>query len=493
MIPSPTTTKRLLIPRWRSFADTTAAGELSANKSQKTLDVSSPNLAEFERRKEEWHKFPTEITAAELVETAIILGLEDAASGAAVFLANADTNVTTLVRRQSQQLLSRLNQCAEEEPLQIPTIREQLRQSPDDAILWVELSLRQIVSGATESAVRSMKAALKLAPDNRHVLRSAARLFSHLREPDVGYYLLRKSTATESDPWLMSAEIAMAGRVDKKPAYLRKGLLLLEATTNPRLDFSELAGAAATTFLEGSIPKRQAKKLFLQSLEAPTDNAIAQAEWASQFAGERFVDADKLPKFSRAKEAHALHLYSVGNYSEALAASQEWIAEERFSGRAYAFAASVANTMDDYKTAILICHQGIRHDPKSATLRNSLIFALISDDRLSDAEQAMLDVRLGIPDAFSELVGTANQGLMAFKRREFEKGEALYRNAINGFKRKGSEYLAISAHAYFAREAKRSGHPRSSEIVKEAMAAVGGKKHRIAERILKQLDPPIQL
>jgi Tfp pilus assembly protein PilF len=489
VITSPTTARRLLIPRWRSFATTTEAGELGARKSVKLLTASSPNLAELQKRRDSWHKSPSEVTAAELVESALVHGRDEIASGAAQFLASVQADVTPLVRRQSQQLLARLANQPQMKPLEQSAIRDRLRQSPDNAVLWVELALRQIISGAPESAVRSMRTALQLAPDNRFVLRSAARLFSHLHEPDIGYHFLRKSPATEYDPWLMSAEIALASRIEKRAAFLRKGLSVLEgAEGNPRLELSELAGAAATTYLDGTLPKRHAKRLFVQSLSAPTDSAVAQAEWASQATGERFLDASMMPEYTRAKEAQALHAFNIGNYEVSLTAALDWIAEEEFSGRAHLAAASAANTMDNYTKAIEICNKGVWLDPRSPHLRNNLIFALASSDQLTKAEHEIAQLRAISIDQVSALVLVANQGLVAMRKLQFTEGEALYRKSMIGFRRLGNEYLSVSALAYFAREADRANHPRAAEIVKELRAARPQRKHSVAERLLKQLS-----
>ncbi len=410
MITALSTSKRLLIPRWRTFHETTAAGELWAFRPLRAPDARSLPTNEFLRRQESWHRHPSEVTAAEFVESAIILGHEDAASGAAQFLTCVQANVTSLVRRQSQQLLARLNKSGKESSPLTTSIRDQLKQSPDDAILWVELSLKQIISGADDSAVRSMRTALKLAPDNRHVLRSAARLFHHLHQPDIAYHFLCKSSATEYDPWLMSAEIAVAARVERRPLFLKKGLSLLKSAPNPRLEFSELAGAAATTFLDGKISSKEARRLFHQSLAEPTHNAVAQAEWASQFSGERFLRAEEMQRFNRANEAKALYHFSNGDYAASLEAAKAWIDEEQFSGRAYSAAASAANTMDDYGSAISICKDGIRHNSKSAYLRNSLVFALASSNRLAEAELELQGLRLAVIDPISDLVKAAESG-----------------------------------------------------------------------------------
>lgn len=488
MITSPTTARRLLIPRWRTFETTISAGELSSEKQVRALSVSSPSLRELQNRQKYWCTAPSEVTAAELVESAIVHGCEEIATGAAQFLTSVQADVTPLVRRQSQQLLERTSNASTQTRKPIAALREQLRDWPENPILWVELALRQIISGARESAVRSMRIALQLAPDNRHVLRSAARLFSHVHEPDVGYYFLKKSPATENDPWLISAEIAMASRIDRRATFLRKGLSLLESSEGQSaLEFSELAGAAATTFLDGGV--KRARRLFMQSLSNPTDSAVAQAEWASQASGEKFFDADSLASFTHAKEAQALRAFSVGDYRTSLRAAIEWIEEEPFSGRAHATAASAANTMDDYARAIDICTQGIRQDPKSPHLRNSLIFALGASGNLQAAEAAIAEMKSVDLDRVNELILSANRGLVAFRRGRLGSGEAFYKAAIAGFKRQGHDHLSVSALAYFAREATRAAHPNAPAFVKELGAAAAVKKHKVAERILGELAP----
>ncbi len=495
MITSPSTAKRLLIPRWRSFADTLASGELASPKDSRKIAATSSNQAELLRRKDRWHHAPSEITAAELVESAIIFGAEELASSAAQFLTSVHANVTPLVRRQSQQLLCRLHQGTAQPDsafeAQHPSVREQLKDAPDNPILWVELALRQLTTGANDNAVRSMRTALQLAADNRFVLRSAARLFSHLRTPDVGYQLLRRSPATEYDPWLMSAEIALAARLEKRPQFLRKGLGILDSHLGGRLDLSELAGAAATTFLDGNIPKRQARLLFQQSLTVPTDSAVAQAEWASQAVGERFFEIDRVPLYRQAKEAQALHAYSVGDYAASLKSAKAWIREEPYSSRAHAAAAAAANTIDDYSEAISACETGLRYDPRSPSLRNSLAFALACSGRLSDAEQALSQMKFAAQDPVSDLVAEANRGLIAFRNGNLLEGQTLYQKAINGFKRRGQEFLATAALAYYAREASIALHPKAKEIVSEAQESIRQKKHPVAARVLSQVQTKV--
>jgi len=488
MISSPATTKRLLIPRWRPFVDAVDANELASDPSSKRT-VDPATQLELAKRVDKWRRVPTEATAAELVDAAIVLGVEEVASDAAQFLAAVHADVTQTVRRQSQQLLARLNSAATK-PISLETsIRERLRETPEDATLWVDLALRQTIAGSTDAAVRSMKAALHLARDNRFVLRAASRLFSHIHTPDIGYDLLRRSSATEYDPWLMAAEIAMAGRVDKKPAFLRKGLSVLERHSEGGLQVSELAGAVATTSLEGHIAPRQAKKLFVQSLTVPTPNAVAQAEWASQATGQRFLEPADLRKTPRAIEARALYSYAAGRFPDALAAAREWIGEEQFSGRAHSFAAASANTLDFFHEAIEICRLGIRHDPKSPSLRNSLAFALASTGKLLEAEQSLTEAaQLSEYTDLNRLVADANRGLIAFRRGQLDVGAGLYQKAIAGFRRLGFDQTALIAQAYLTREAVKANHPEAGAFERRVRAEMQQRRNAVAARVLGTIE-----
>ena len=123
-----------------------------------------------------------------------------------------------------------------------------------------------------EPAKRAMTVALQLAPHDRHVLRSAARLYFHIRDPQRAYSLIRRNEAAPYDPWLMATELALAMSIDKAPAFLKPGIALLESGSVMPHQITELAGAAASTYLTGAGPHRRSRKLFAQSLADPNDN-----------------------------------------------------------------------------------------------------------------------------------------------------------------------------------------------------------------------------
>jgi tetratricopeptide (TPR) repeat protein len=469
MITAPASQRRLLIPRWRSLSATLASQELAAPRAPSDLQRPSSFDRELLARLARWRKTPGTVAAAELLETALVHGHPSEAVAAARYLTR-DADATRLVREQAEALVRR-HEGAPLSPTHDDSIaywRQRTRVYPQDALAWVELALAHITQHHVEPAKRAMKVALQLAPYDRHVLRSAARLYFHIHDPERAYTLIRRNDATPHDPWLMAAELALAMSIDKSPAFLKPAITMLEERSYVPRQLTELAGAAASNYLTGSGPHRRSRKFFTQSLSDPNANAVAQAEWASQTQVERFLEQERLRGFRFANEAQALFAYSEGRFQDSVVAARAWIAEEPFSSRAYLGAASAANLAEAYDEASEFAKAGLRYDPESIHLRNSLAFSLGSADRLDDAEQQLKAITPETADRVQVLVAEANLGLIAMRRKRFEIAEQHYRKAIDGFRQSNIPTLQKSAMAYLAREAARADHPKAASFIVEA-------------------------
>ncbi len=107
MTAQPFRKNRDVVPRWRPVARVLAARELSMpNKSAKAPDFKVPD--ELKERLVAWRKNNDVITAAELVETAIVEGMESEAETAARMLIADGSTATALVQKQASTLLGRL-------------------------------------------------------------------------------------------------------------------------------------------------------------------------------------------------------------------------------------------------------------------------------------------------------------------------------------------------------------------------------------------------
>lgn len=229
------TRERQLIPRWRTFAFTNSRMELAAAAAVDSSNTEPSPSNDFKNKLLTWEMNPTLLAAAELVGASLVEDKEEMASQAAAFILSDQSGARPLVRYLATQSIERTqtvfiqskfdNLSAENRKQQW---RQRTRMYPENALAWVELALCEVIEGRDRSAVRAMNVALQLAPGNRHVARSASRLFVHLGDKERAYDTVAKNGSTASDPWLIAAEIAIAGLVDRSPRFVKQGRRLLE-------------------------------------------------------------------------------------------------------------------------------------------------------------------------------------------------------------------------------------------------------------------------
>src|SRR5205823_4591050 len=106
---------------------------------------------------------------------------------------------------------------------------------------WVDIARHYSIMGFNEQARRAIQKGVALAPENRFTLRSAARFYIHIGDPEVAHDILKRSEKTKSDPWLLAAEIAAATVAGRTSRLVRRGRGFLD--THPPFQATELASA----------------------------------------------------------------------------------------------------------------------------------------------------------------------------------------------------------------------------------------------------------
>jgi tetratricopeptide (TPR) repeat protein len=481
---------------------TLASRELSIPNRPTANDHPAVKPHDFLARLERWRLRPDLVTAAELVEAAIVEGRESDAIAAARRLLTVDETAAPLIRQQAAALLMRAG--ASDDIPDGPLLRAShglgpryyTRVHPRDPLAWVDLSLHQTISGQPEAAVRSMSVALALAPHNRHVLRSAARLFLHRNEPEKAHELILRNDATGHDPWLMSAEIALAEVAERRPRFLKSAQRFLERANVPARQISELAGALGTEeLLNGN--RRKARRDFASSLLDPTGNSLAQGEWAALDLGPALVPVARLKSAPEPSEALAFHLQRLGHFKYVPKVCIAWAAEDPFSIRPYEFGTATASFIERYNEAAVLALKGLELRPNAPSLLNGAAFSLACSGRLDDAKR-YLD-RIGyLSDAWWEYFTAANRGLIAFRSGDEDQALTRYREAIDGFARAGNAEMSARARVYLAREAILAGSEKSEQLLKEAQTAIAQHKgsretimtlRRAEETLLKKKSP----
>lgn len=463
-------TNRKVIPNWRSFSKTSSLGELDSFHSKfKTIrkDLSIVDYLDA------WKINKNTVYASDLLSAAVVNNLvsHQEVINAAKFILNnkEDSSFSQITLAESilhkkeeinfSDGFSKINsetllELSNPEVIRqrILFFRNAIREHPFNAIYYVEISRYFSILDLKEKAIAAMKVALHLSPNNRFVLRSAVRLFTHFEEIDLAHNLLRRNPITNIDPWLTSAEISLAMIRNRSSTFIKKGIELLNSNNITPFSFTELASSIGTfELLNGSSKKSRA--MFTKALLSPNDNSLAQVEWASKKDHQLDINPSS---FDVQLNFEALTLESLHHYKfeEALNNAAKWFIDMPYSTRPIAFASNLACTvMHDYKKAIIFLKAGLKNHPTDALLLNNYAYALSLDDRPMEALDQLNKVRKDQKTDISiELCLKATKGLTNFRLGNLDIGREFYKEVMEQTKAHSLNNLSLLALLNYARE-----------------------------------------
>lgn len=458
---------RAVVPRWRPTARVAAAGELAMTNSGVQVRDSAIS-DELKERLEAWRKDHNIISAAELVETAIVEGRETEAQNAATSLLLGNSGATPLLQKQATLLLKRVGVQPDmvRMSVDIRALRQRVHEFPYDAFSWADLALGFVTIGKTDAAQKAMTVGMQLAPTDRHIIRCAARMHLHLNDPERAHDIIARNEATKHDPWLVAGEIALSSVAGRKPRLLKIGSSMLEDGNFQPFHVSELASAIGTVHLQDG--NRRARKFFRTSLVNPTGNSLAQAEWANPHLGGEIVSTQQIERVPDSGEARAFHAYWQGDFESVLRVCDDWIAEEPFSSRPFQVATSVAIMLGHTDQAAALTERGLALDPGSSLLTNHLAYCLIDSGEYARAAAILREALRKGPDELAAGYLAATAGMLAIRIGEVADGIAGYKSAIALFKRHGNRGAEALAASFLALETARAESSLSAEFLKEA-------------------------
>ena len=492
MITSPWGNRRRLVPRWRSLSVTMAARELAVPYSDEDSVTSVRMSTDLEEKINNWGERPNVVSAGELVGAALVEGREERAVEAVGLLLSPRSSATDALRELAELTRKRVapeRGRGESSALDYSQVKHQWRSRtrlhPATALAWVELSLLEVISGRERAAKRCMSVALQLAPNNRHVLRSACRLYLHFEDPGKAYEIIAKCEAVRTDPWLMAAELAVAELAERRPKYFGRGRDVVDDGATSPSQYTELAGAVGTLELIAG-RRRKARDYFRKSVIEPTGNALAQAEWASPSFGSELLEQSYFARGREIEEAVALQHLNKEEFRSVPDACDAWARTEPYAVRPFELGSSVSALIEDYERTVGTAKEGLRVHPKSEMLLNNYAFAMANLGEIDEASR-ILD-RIVSRDGTGWVVSEANRGLVAMRRGEHDLGVALYKNAINGFRRRGHGPGAEIASVYLAREAAIARIGDADNLVRRAREAMERPGTKGYEGIMEQAE-----
>ena len=469
------TKDRKIIPRWRDFRTTLLTGELDPVGIAKPPHKHRP--ASLASRILAWRTNQSPSFAADLVASAFVLGEEDEpeVKEAARFLLSRNTASSEAAQLLSRRILDVETAALSSENLpkltvddlhsRLRLLRRRAREEPRNALLWADMALAYATLGQEESASRAMDLAAKLAPNNRFVLRSAARLHVHRGDVEHALFILRRAQRTRQDPWLLAADIAVSSVRSKTSPFIRAARTALLSAHFDAFHTAELASALGTLEL-GAGQLRRAKKLFRDSLTAPTENAVAQAVWASRQQVGIEISKRDLATF-RSFEARAYEAFHQARWEDALSEATRWFRDQPFSRRPASLGAFVAAVpLRQFDRAIEICRAGLKANGADFGLLNDLVFGLANLGRMEEAKQEFERINSGELSDLERVVWMATSGLLQFRSGRPEIGEQLYIEAIEKAGATTIKQLRPMACVFFALEKRRAGLPVNEWILR---------------------------
>ena len=470
---------RYVLPNFRTLADTVALGELQPTS---TSSTPAPGI-DLAPLVTEWTHDPSLGVAADLIGAALVannLTLSEVLAACDYVLARQTPASPTLVNIARQvlhgppaglaSLTVRLSQFLETEATEhthsrIAAIRKASVRFGDNPIVFTELARLYLSVGSKEKALRAIRIALALAPHNRFVLRSAARIYVHFDDADRAFHLLHRNPRTTNDPWLASAQLAVAGLVGRQAAVAKQTAACFNSASHSPLSKAELgSGLGSMELLNGS--RRASRRYLLEALEEPNDNSLAQTEWA--------LSVDRLFEFDitsfevkRNYEASALDALHSEKWDDVIVHCESWLLDMPFTRWPCFLASNVASVvLGDHATGQLFCRAGLLARPGDPGLLNNLAYAQALNGQLDEAERTLQRANLSsIAEPALKVFLTATTGLVAFRQGEPMKGRSLYLEALDASRSLKERELYFVALLHYAREELLSGESLDASVL----------------------------
>lgn len=490
---------RHVIPNWRSFENTVKLRELNGSHS---LDIDNSFKPDISDILDDWEYVQNIGVAGDIIGAAIICNQQDnktvkqvaeyvrkneQSTPAMIKAANLILSDSAIADDISFEIANTDKATLIDLRSKIHAYKQKLRNNPSNPIAWVELSRLYSINGQEKQAERAMRNALFLAPENRFVLRTMARLFIHLGDIEFAHENLRKKNITKHDPWLMATEIATADLRGRHSILTKKGIEVITSNSFHPFNISELSSAIATIEMSfGNFKK--SKPFFQKSLISPNDNSLAQAEWASQEESSLFngVDPATVKNKVVSFEALALDYAEHDQWQQAINSSKQWFLDLPFSKRSILFGNHIAITkLKDQQQAVEIAKMGLLSHPNDPQLLNNIAYSLCLDNNTHEAEQYLNRIRTNdIGERETENIClTATRGLLSFRKNDITDGREKYMKAIELARNINDEYLMSLAFVNLAREEIRL----NSEYINEYLLGLEEIKEKSTHSELREM------
>ena len=475
---------RRVIPNWRNFWETCYMGEVGFYREKTTLVRPYP----IDEYVESWDENRSVLFASELISAAVTNNQakrEEVVNAADFIIKNKDkanilqldlahSIITNAVQIQdkipSECLLDKLSSREDVWP-KIASLKLRISSYPYNPILYVEIARYYILLGQADKAKQMMTIAIHLAPNNRYVTRCAARMWLHYDELERAHDVIIHNEMLKADPWLLASEISINMLRGRSSRNIKTAKAMLSSANYSPFSVTELASTIGTLeYIEGA--NKKSRDFFHQSLVSPNDNSLAQAEWAVSKRIPLVIKGKEAVEVKRNFEAMFRYNYQHDKFADALKDAVDWLCDMPFSFDAALAGSKTAYIhLKKYDVAEKILNIGLNAHPNEPTFLNNLAYTYALDGKIQEAEMMLAQLEKQCKEEICDEISVcrkATNGLVAFKRKDVERGRSLYQEAIMMAKSLGDQELVWNAVLNYLREEMlATGEQLPEEIINE--------------------------
>jgi tetratricopeptide (TPR) repeat protein len=505
---------RHMVPRWQSINASRIAGETASILPVKPQTIELQQriykqmLDQFEVEKFTFSNSPNIENAEEVISKAIFFNIHhDEIIGTAAQLLLDDESTHTTLRHFAQVILhgrhedvhSPLPKIEANIRIEIARRKKFMLLNPRDSRLMGETALLHVNLGQLDKAQKLLEKALILAPNDRYLLRSAARFFIHSDDVEHAAWVLDNRPISKHDPWLAAALMACNNVIDGKLKNYKAIKNLARNENFSARTRSELQSEIATLELVSGANNRGGKWLQMSSID-PTENTIAQIEWASRKLmndTNRFMETD----FSISHEAAANKAYANADWIAALDSCELWLEYEPFSSRPAVFGTFIAclGGVDTHR-GIMLAKKGILANPSADALYNNLavLYAYTGDINQADEmlEKADKLLRFAIANRGADstylFIHDATRGLIEFRKGNIGNAVESYMKAIGIAAEKKQKTSCLRLLTFFCKEISLVDWQMSQEIL-EFIVDLNAKLEKKGQKIPRDISYTIEV
>jgi tetratricopeptide (TPR) repeat protein len=380
--------------------------------------------------------------AAEIMGTSYALGNTEISSEMATIVLKENALGST-VKSTAKRILgiTEGNLIVSSTGSEIRKTKEWLKSHIHDGLIWLERARLYSLLGQYEKSLKCISVATGLYPRSRIIVRSAIRLLAHTGKLDEAIALAKRVYQQTGDPLILGPLLSMSLQIGGALPSRKKILNITEASRDP-FQYSEVLAVIAQAEMESGNSK-VANELFNISWGSPTTPTVSHGQWVIGGSSIRQSVATKLD-ISKSNEALAWHNYDSNDISKALEYAGDWALEEAYSKRPFIFISGTMCTLGRFNDAEKIARVGLTANPSNKVLRNNLIFSLLRQGNVREAEKYIPELTNSLSDP-SEVASRATYGLFLMLNGNRELGLKSYDLAIETSKKLKNDDVEVKA------------------------------------------------